>query len=388
MTSVCECTVSSLPNAPIAPSPKLTIFRDKRPYEYVDVNLAGKVMIRKRTPDQTFGLSTRPSPPSNASNDARGWCEALVADFLASFADVDRESGNDSCAATSAARQEPLAFSLCSERLRALSEQHRSGLIVDPRWGEADLVFPWAVFEVKKDTWNDAFTKKGIVDFEPAEAQIYQAAQMMLAMLDDLVRKPDRLGEYQSAKSNQFQLFGFTSVAHHWRVYVAFEKHGECVSDSAPLLHVRRPPPDLTELIPAPPQHVETLWQGDVTNATQALELLFIVDQIHFWAVTQYRNFVAAHLLPWLARMDRLNRAAGGNANEVREVSSPRRRLWGDVRRYHPEWQLVRKEAKCNGKSKDRGVGPTRSVQTEVAAAKRRAKERAQRRSGNSSSSG
>jgi hypothetical protein len=230
MMTDCECVSYSLLNSSNSANQKLIIFRDKRPYEFADVSQSGNIMIRKRTPDLTFGLGMRPSPCSDASDDARGWCETVVADSLDN---VHVEPGNDMLTAGSAARHSSIASSLCSKRLRALAEHHKCGLIVDPRWGEANLVFPWAVYEVKKDTWNDTFSGKGVVDFQSAEAQIYQAAQMFLGMLDDLARDPDRIGEYHSAKSNRFQLFGFTSVANHWRTYVAFEKDGECVSTKA-----------------------------------------------------------------------------------------------------------------------------------------------------------
>jgi hypothetical protein len=121
-------------------------------------------------------------------------------------------------------------------------------------------------------------------------------------------------------------------------------------------------------------QHVETIWEGDVTKSNQALELLFLVDQIHFWAVTQHRNFVAEHLHNWLARMDKLNQAAGGDANKVQDP--PRPPLFqSQVKFYYPEWQFVRKLAKCNVRSKSPG-GEPRSVQTEVSAALRRAEDR------------
>jgi hypothetical protein len=98
------------------------------------------------------------------------------------------------------------------------------------------------------------------------------------------------------------------------------------------------------------------------------------VDQIHFWAVTQHRNFVAEHILNWQARMERLNRAAGGDANKVRDP--PRPPLFqSQVNFYYPEWQFVRKQAKCNVRSKSPG-GEPRSIQMEVSAALRRAEDR------------
>jgi hypothetical protein len=151
-------------------------------------------------PHLTLGFGTRASRNLLGSKDTRGWCETVVADFLAKVP-VTPDLGL--LIATPPGRKQLADLVLSAEGRKSLSEQHLCGLIVDPRWGEADLVFPWVVYEVKKDTWNDAFYGKGVLDFQAA---------------------------YQYPKSNQFQLFGFTSVANHWRVYVAFEKQGECVS--------------------------------------------------------------------------------------------------------------------------------------------------------------
>ena len=47
-------------------------------------------------------------------------------------------------------------------------------------------------------------------------------------------------------------------------------------------------------------QIFQRVWSGRVINEKTAWELLSLVDQIHLWAVTEFRTFVLEHLRPWL----------------------------------------------------------------------------------------
>lgn len=101
------------------------------------------------------------------------------------------------------------------------------GLIVDGIWGESNLIFPFAVYEAKKraSTW------------EQAEDQVYHAFKVYLAMLDDLARDPLNVTEYQSEESAHYQLFGFTSCGSYWKVYIAWNFLGDCVSSISNVIH-------------------------------------------------------------------------------------------------------------------------------------------------------
>lgn len=43
----------------------------------------------------------------------------------------------------------------------------------------------------------------------------------------------------------------------------------------------------------------QKLWSGHVTNKEKAYQLLDLIDQIHLWAITDYRTFILEHLRPW-----------------------------------------------------------------------------------------
>lgn len=43
----------------------------------------------------------------------------------------------------------------------------------------------------------------------------------------------------------------------------------------------------------------QRIWSGRVTTERRAWELLQIVDQIHSWGATDFRDFVIRHLKPW-----------------------------------------------------------------------------------------
>jgi Xaa-Pro aminopeptidase len=53
--------------------------------------------------------------------------------------------------------------------------------------------------------------------------------------------------------------------------------------------------PQLTKAI----QVFQRIWSARVTNERAAWELLSLIDQIHNWAITEFRTFVTKHLKPW-----------------------------------------------------------------------------------------
>ena len=110
--------------------------------------------------------------------------------------------------------------SLSESRILMQMENQDCGLIVDGIWGEANLIFPFAVYEAKKsaNTWDQA------------ENQIYHACKTYLAMLDDLARCPTDVTRYQSQESERYQIFGFTSCGSYWKVYIAWCYLAHCVS--------------------------------------------------------------------------------------------------------------------------------------------------------------
>jgi hypothetical protein len=113
--------------------------------------------------------------------------------------------------------------SLLRSRILLQMEHRESGLIVDGIWGEANLMFPFAVYEAKKseETW------------ETAEYQIHSACKSYLAMLDDLARSPIDVTKYQSQDSDRYQLFAFTSCGSYWKVYIIWCFLASCVSTTA-----------------------------------------------------------------------------------------------------------------------------------------------------------
>lgn len=101
------------------------------------------------------------------------------------------------------------------------------GLVVDPKWGKTDLIFPWAVYEAKKENCN-YFGKNGRRKFsKEADLQLNDAYRMYLGMLDDLMRNPADPEKYQkNCESRYVQMFGFASSGTYWAVNVAFYKPG------------------------------------------------------------------------------------------------------------------------------------------------------------------
>ncbi|PKK40972.1 hypothetical protein CI102_15222, partial [Trichoderma harzianum] len=215
---------------------------DKRPYEFLDVDKAGKKTVKKRIPDATFGL--------------RSYDDFfLKRGYICDTPDCKEDHTT----------MQPDKRLLDGD-LQSMMHDPQCGLIVDGVWGKTELLFPFAVYEAKKRAINST----------QAEDQIHHACRTYLAMLDDLVRNPDNVAEYQTEESSKYQLFAFTSCGSYWQVFVSWNMRNDCM--------------------------VETIWEGDVKEWGRAFDLICIVDQIQDFAVHHHRPFVMKHLEAWHTR--------------------------------------------------------------------------------------
>jgi hypothetical protein len=229
-----------------------------------------------KIPDMTFGLATV------SNNEFRSFSVKKNEDQR--FEDVVMSSILDENLYRDGWKEEA-TMALIKERLKMQMNHPKCGLIVDPRWGEVDLVFPWGVYEAKKST-------KTVLD---AEKQMFRAASVYLSMLDKLARKPTAIDEYQDGASPHFQIFGFISCAHLVKVYVIYDFYGEVVS----ILY------SLSNSNAKITQFGESIWEGNMSKGTDAYELVFIFDQIKNYAVTTHRDFVLKHLEPWILHAEK-----------------------------------------------------------------------------------
>jgi hypothetical protein len=245
-------------------------YRDKHNY-YTEMpkthpvlcTLTGESTVINRIPDATFGLAT------------------FLHSTSRSLVQIDE---------------------LSRERLERLLLHRKCGLLGDPKWGETDLVFPFAVYEAKG--WSG--------DCREARRQACQAGACYLDMLDNLARKPGPVGStktYQTTTSHQYQVFALTSFGAHWHLLVGYQRPrqveeyagiegmsktvyvGNFCASSVRQCKVL----ELTKVI----QVFQRVWSARVTNERAAWELLSLVDQIHLWAITDFRTFVTEHLKPW-----------------------------------------------------------------------------------------
>ncbi|KAI9770996.1 MAG: hypothetical protein M1840_002700 [Geoglossum simile] len=202
--------------------------------------LTGKSTIVKRTLDATFGLTTFPECEPNLP----AWASELRRD-----------------------------------RLEKLLLHRKCGLLVDPKWGETNLVFPFAVYEAKG--WSG--------DYREARRQVCLAGATYLDMLDDLCRTPGPVGStksYQTATSHCYQVPAVTSFGAHWHLLVGYRRPRQAEEYAGV--------EGMSENI------FQRIWSGRVVNEKTAWELLSLIDQIHLWAITEFRRFVLEHLRPWL----------------------------------------------------------------------------------------
>lgn len=166
------------------------VCRDKHEYyankpkiDPLRCTLTADSSVVKRIPDATFGLATFPKRGQRHW----GWSNELRRD-----------------------------------RLEKLLLHRKCGLIADPKWGETDLVFPWAVYEAKG--WTG--------DCREARRQACSAAAIYLDMLDHLTRVPGPVGapkKYQTASSHNYQVFALTSFGAHWHVLVGYRRERQKV---------------------------------------------------------------------------------------------------------------------------------------------------------------
>lgn len=109
-------------------------------------------------------------------------------------------------------------YDLDAERLLALMLHGDCGLISDPRCGEADLAFPFAVYEAKG--WRG--------DPREARLQACAAGAKYLDMLDNLARlpgPPEKTGNvYQYGDSRSAQVFALTSFGSYWHILVGYRR--------------------------------------------------------------------------------------------------------------------------------------------------------------------
>ncbi|CAK7207607.1 hypothetical protein SEUCBS139899_010417 [Sporothrix eucalyptigena] len=268
-----------------------SVLVDKRPYEFLEGD-----KVKWKTPDATMGLRTY-----DAFELKQGYkctVKGCRIDHSSKTPDVR----------------------LSQERLLAMMHHPDCGLLVDGHWGYADCVFPFAVYEAKKDHRYH----------ENAMDQIKHACQTYMSLLDDLARDPvTNLSTYQGYESDdpvdtvkparpknwarmqraakewedlerrkrrnrrgkskekepeigestdvvgfpRYQMFAFTSSGPYWTVSIVFLALNDCT--------------------------MEKIWIGDVRNADAALVLLCLVDQIHDYAQHRHRKFVMQHLHAW-----------------------------------------------------------------------------------------
>lgn len=168
----------------------ISLHRDKREYNYKATALdhlqiensrgAKLIYMGKRIPDITFGLSSYES------------------------GDPEDEGVDE--------RERRIRRSLQKNRLsHNIWKTDEFSLITDPKWGQHTLLFPFAVYEAKRDQKSELQVK----------LQLKLAFNAYLHMLDRLVRQPGK-EEYQSPASRTFPIFGFTSSGSQWKMYVGY----------------------------------------------------------------------------------------------------------------------------------------------------------------------
>jgi hypothetical protein len=279
---------------------------EKRPYEFLSSTLDGEELTVVRTPDQTFGLATYWNDISEAylSKDRHTYKMRCMDKYARDLQLYNKESG--------------FHESLSKNRLDNLTHDSRpgTGLVLDGKWGENGLIFPWAVYEAKKADNSD----------KPAQRQVFQATQIYLGMLDDLARKPEDTDEYQSEQSSSlYQLFLFTSCGPKFTVRTAYNSLNRCM--------------------------VDTIWTGDVRDEEAAFGLLCVMDQIQHYAITKHRDFVIRHIEPWL---------------QAREAYTAKDALLTRPYSRMPRWRKLQEKTKLTRKENQKGTR-TRNLKRKAA---------------------
>ncbi|KAH7127904.1 hypothetical protein B0J13DRAFT_564709 [Dactylonectria estremocensis] len=198
----------------------------------------------KRIPDATFGLAT-----------------------------FDAQDGQNTLACDELNR----------DKLKALALHPQTELISDPKLGDANLVFPFAVYEAKG--WSG--------DARVARYQACSAGAVYLDILDALARHPFPMEipgygrPYQSLDSQNTQIFALTSFGAHWHILVGYRRNRLEREHAG------------TNGVSKTVYLFQRVWSDRVVTERSAWELLSLVDQIHQWGVNQFRSFVIKHLKAW-----------------------------------------------------------------------------------------
>ncbi|KAF4610405.1 hypothetical protein G7Y89_g15713 [Cudoniella acicularis] len=148
---------------------------DKRPYEFLETDDAGKEAVKKRIPDATIGLKSYDD-------------FYLKRGYVCSVSDCEEDHST----------MQP-DKRLSEHDLQAMMYDPECGLVVDGVWGKTELLFPFAV--------------------------------TYLAMLDDLARNPNNVAEYQTEESSKYQLFAFASCGSYWQVFMVWNMLHDCEGD-------------------------------------------------------------------------------------------------------------------------------------------------------------
>ncbi|KAL7759383.1 hypothetical protein ACKLNR_009473 [Fusarium oxysporum f. sp. zingiberi] len=110
-------------------------------------------------------------------------------------------------------------------------------------------------------------------------------------MLDRLSKVPGKPGDldgaYQAEDSRNSQVFVFTSFGAHWHILVGYRRP-RLAREHVGMSGMSKTVYDF-----------QRIWSGRVSTERRAWELLSLIDQIHLWGVTVFRDFVIRHLKPW-----------------------------------------------------------------------------------------
>ncbi|OCK83529.1 hypothetical protein K432DRAFT_346972 [Lepidopterella palustris CBS 459.81] len=204
--------------------------------------------------------------------------------------------------------------SLIRERIENQTAYRSCGLIGDPNWGKNVLVFPWAVYEAKKNNSGSA----------TAREQLHESMAVYLGMLHDLCRDPEDPNKYQRDAPECHQIFGILSKAQNVEVYRMVSSY-----------------PNIA---------VTKIWSGHVTRKTASLELVALVDQLHEYAVTIHREMVARHLKPWLYKTEQKMEYIKRTLKATGSIASSGTRLfdlhYARCPKSQPYWMQLERTAK------------------------------------------
>ncbi|KAL4995404.1 hypothetical protein BDV10DRAFT_188141 [Aspergillus recurvatus] len=151
-------------------------------------------------------------------------------------------------------RERRIRRSLQSHALRSSTwNLDGDSLITDGKWGEYTILFPFSVYEEKKNEKSEV----------AVQIQLKLALNAYLKMIDRLVRQSGSSNKYQSSQSTGFPVSGFTSNASIWRIYVGYlpicvKKDASAAGD--PLCDGN--------------SQMKSIWKGNVFEREDAGELL------------------------------------------------------------------------------------------------------------------